>query len=126
MRTLWDNYYVPFIKGYFSASGRFHSDDVKTGNIIAYVGSSSSATFFPTQVIADDMDSHDTVSYTHLDVYKRQVYMDIIKRANRYVHIMTPYLIIDNEMITALTYAARRGVEVQLILPHEMCIRDSL
>lgn len=33
--------------------------DVKTGNIIAYVGSSSSATFFPTQVIADDMDSHD-------------------------------------------------------------------
>ena len=46
------------------------------------------------------------------------VYMDIINRANRYVHIMTPYLIIDNEMITALTYAARRGVEVQLILPH--------
>ena len=59
VRTLWDNYYVPFIKGYFSASGRFRSDDVKTGNIIAYVGSSSSATFFPTQVIADDMDSHD-------------------------------------------------------------------
>ena len=62
--------------------------------------------------------------------------MDIINRANRYVHIMTPYLIIDNEMITALTYAARRGVEVQLILPHvpdkeiafslahKMCIRD--
>ena len=59
VRTLWDNYYVPFIKGYFSASGRFRSDDVKTGNIIAYVGSSSSATFFPTQVIADDMASHD-------------------------------------------------------------------
>ena len=59
VRTLWDNYYVPFIKGYFSASGRFRSDDVKTSNIIAYVGSSSSATFFPTQVIADDMDSHD-------------------------------------------------------------------
>ena len=59
VRTLWDNYYVPFIKGYFSASGRFRSDDVKTGNIIAYVGSSSSATFFPSQVIADDMDSHD-------------------------------------------------------------------
>ena len=46
------------------------------------------------------------------------VYMDIINRANRYVHIMTPYLIIDNEMITALTYAAQRGVEVRLILPH--------
>ena len=51
------------------------------------------------------------------------VYMDIINRANRYVHIMTPYLIIDNEMITALTYAARRGVEVQLILPHVLTRR---
>ena len=57
VRKLWDNYYVPFIKGYFS--GRFRSDDVKTGSIIAYVGSSSSATFFPSQVITDDMNSHD-------------------------------------------------------------------
>ena len=31
-----------------------------------------------------------------------QVYMDILNTANRYVHIMTPYLILDNEMITAL------------------------
>ena len=59
VRKLWDNYYVPLVKGYFAANGRFRSDDVKTGNIIAYVGSSPSATFFPTQVIADDMDSHD-------------------------------------------------------------------
>ena len=46
------------------------------------------------------------------DLVGEMVYMDIINRANRYVHIMTQYLIIDNEMITALTYAARRGVEV--------------
>lgn len=58
-RKLWDNYYVPFIKGYFSAGGRFRSDDMKSGSIIAYVGSSSSATFFPSQVITDDMSSHD-------------------------------------------------------------------
>jgi len=45
------------------------------------------------------------------------VYLDIINRAADYVHIMTPYLIIDNEMITALTFAAKRGVEVKLILP---------
>ena len=56
--------------------------------------------------------------YNYRDLVGEMVYMDIINRANRYVHIMTPYLIIDNEMITALTYAARRGVEVQLILPH--------
>ena len=46
------------------------------------------------------------------------VYMDILNRAKKYVHIMTPYLIIDQSMITALTFAAKRGVDVKLILPH--------
>ena len=40
-----------------------------------------------------------------LDDYKvgESVYMDILNRAKDYVHIMTPYLILDNEMETALT-----------------------
>lgn len=59
MRKLWDNYYVPFVKGWFGASGRFRSDDVKTGNLLAYVGSSSGATFFPKQVLTSDTESHD-------------------------------------------------------------------
>lgn len=46
------------------------------------------------------------------------VYLDILATAKKYVHIMTPYLIIDNEMMTALTYAAKRGIDVKLILPH--------
>lgn len=58
-RKLWDNYYVPFVKGWFAAIGRFRSDDIKTGNILAYVGSNSSATFFPKQVMVSDTDSHD-------------------------------------------------------------------
>lgn len=45
------------------------------------------------------------------------VYLDILATAKKYVHIMTPYLIIDNEMMTALTYAAKRDVDVKLILP---------
>ena len=45
------------------------------------------------------------------------VYMDILYRANSYVHIMTPYLILDGELLTALKYAAQRGVDVKLILP---------
>lgn len=45
------------------------------------------------------------------------VYMDILNRANTYVHIMTPYLILDGELSGALKYAARRGVDVKLILP---------
>ena len=59
IRRLWDSYYVPFIKGYFAASGLFRSDDIKTGNIIAYVGSSSSASFFPSQVVSSDTESYD-------------------------------------------------------------------
>lgn len=43
-----------------------------------------------------------------LDDYKvgESVYMDILNRAKDYVHIMTPYLILDNEMETALKFAA--------------------
>lgn len=46
------------------------------------------------------------------------VYMDIINRASDYVHIMTPYLIIDDSMSEAICFAAKRGVDVRLILPH--------
>jgi cardiolipin synthase len=45
------------------------------------------------------------------------VYMDILNRATDYVHIMSPYLILDGELQTALCYAAQRGVDVKLILP---------
>ena len=45
------------------------------------------------------------------------VYMDILNNAKDYVHIMTPYLILDHEMLTALTYAAKRGVDVKIIMP---------
>jgi len=45
------------------------------------------------------------------------VYMDILNRATDYVHIMTPYLILDGELETSLKYAAERGVDVKLILP---------
>ena len=44
-------------------------------------------------------------------------YMDILNQATDYVHITTPYLIIDHELTTALTFAAKRGVDVKLILP---------
>lgn len=47
----------------------------------------------------------------------RQVYIDILSRAKKYVYIMTPYLIIDSELESALKYAAKRGVEVVMLLP---------
>ena len=45
------------------------------------------------------------------------VYIDILNRANDYVYIMTPYLILDGELETALKFAAKRGVDVRIILP---------
>lgn len=50
LKRLWENYYVPMIKGYFGAYGSFRSDDVKTGELLAYTGSTSSAMYFPNQV----------------------------------------------------------------------------
>ena len=46
------------------------------------------------------------------------VYLNIINRAKRYVYINTPYLIVDNEMVTALTLAAKNGVDVRIVTPH--------
>lgn len=45
------------------------------------------------------------------------VYMDIFNHATKYVHIMTPYLILDGELERAIKFAAERGIDVRLILP---------
>lgn len=47
-----------------------------------------------------------------------QVYFHILNHAKKYVHIMTPYLILDSEMITTLTHTAKCGIEVIIIMPH--------
>lgn len=46
------------------------------------------------------------------------VYLNMINQATKYVYINTPYLIIDNELITALNLAAKRGVDVRIVTPH--------
>lgn len=50
MRKIWDCYYVPYINGWFTSYGRFRSDDMKIGELIAFTGSTSSALYFPEQV----------------------------------------------------------------------------
>lgn len=58
IKKLWNHYYVPYINGYFAAYGKFRSDDAKTGDLIALVGSTSGATYFPDQVTVNDTDSY--------------------------------------------------------------------
>lgn len=45
------------------------------------------------------------------------LYMQIINSAKKYIYITTPYLVPDNEMITALRLAARSGIDVRIITP---------
>lgn len=54
IRRLWDNYYIPYVKGYFTSLGKFRSDDVKTGDILCYTGSTTSSMYFPDEVVLDD------------------------------------------------------------------------
>ena len=46
------------------------------------------------------------------------VYTAIINEAREYVHIMTPYLILDDATMSALCFAAKRGVDVKILFPH--------
>lgn len=46
------------------------------------------------------------------------VYMNILNRAKNYVYIYTPYLIIDNELLTSLILAAKSGIDVRIVTPH--------
>lgn len=48
----------------------------------------------------------------------RNVYLSMISRANRYIYIMTPYLILDEELEAAIKLAAESGVDVRIITPH--------
>jgi cardiolipin synthase len=46
------------------------------------------------------------------------VYIQIINNARNYVYINTPYLVIDDNLLSALTLAAKSGVDVRVITPH--------
>lgn len=44
-------------------------------------------------------------------------YFNVLHSAQKYVYIMTPYLVVDNEMLTSLCLAAKNGVDVRILTP---------
>ena len=46
------------------------------------------------------------------------VYLHILNNAKKYVYINTPYLIVDDSMLSALRLAAKSGVDIRIITPH--------
>lgn len=45
------------------------------------------------------------------------VYMNMIKSAKHYFYLMTPYLMVSDEMLCELSLAAKRGVDVRIMTP---------
>lgn len=67
-KTLWDNFYVPYINGYFGAYAKFRSEDCKTGKILALTSSSSSVGYLPTAVTLEDDTTHDITTLVARDL----------------------------------------------------------
>lgn len=53
------------------------------------------------------------------EILGEAVYLNLISKAQKYIYICTPYLIIDNELLTALSLAAKGGIDVRIITPHK-------
>ena len=48
----------------------------------------------------------------------KNAHLNMIWEARDSVYIMTPYLVVDNEILSALKQAAKNGVDVRIIVPH--------
>lgn len=51
--------------------------------------------------------------------YIENKFLEYIYRANNYIYIQTPYLILNDGMIRALKYAATKGVEIKIMIPNK-------
>ncbi|MGL5541625.1 MAG: cardiolipin synthase, partial [Erysipelotrichaceae bacterium] len=78
--------------------------------------------------LGDDVLNHyENDGYVHPDADSptdnenvgENTHLNIINAAKKYVYIQTPYLIIDHEMRVALTLAAKSGIDVRILVPHE-------
>lgn len=51
------------------------------------------------------------------EIVGENIYLNIINQAQKYLYITTPYLIIDSDLLTSLLLAAKRGVDVRIVVP---------
>ena len=54
----------------------------------------------------------------YTDRIGKNLFLSMIFAAEKHIHITTPYLICDYELLNALRLAAKRGVDVRIITPH--------
>ncbi len=54
LKILWNYYYKNIVTGRFAEIGRYYrADDMKTNDVVAYIGSSAGAMYFPTEITID-------------------------------------------------------------------------
>ena len=81
------------------------------------------ASYYPWQFTPCDVESDGLVqpyadSPMDTENVGEHVYLQILNEAKDYVYINTPYLIVDDSMVSALSLAAKRGVDVRIVTPH--------
>ncbi|NLZ75269.1 MAG: cardiolipin synthase [Erysipelotrichia bacterium] len=47
----------------------------------------------------------------------KNVYLDVLNQAKKYVYIMSPYFILDDEFLNSIKFAAKKGIDVRILLP---------
>jgi len=52
------------------------------------------------------------------EIVGESIYLNLINKAENYIYICTPYFIIDNELFTAISLAAKGGIDVRIITPY--------
>jgi cardiolipin synthase A/B len=91
----------------FAADWQFATQEQLTGDI-----------WFPAQKTAGDSTARVVTSGPDSDLEKIEfVILEALSCARESIRIMTPYFLPDERVITALSLAAYRGVEVDLVLP---------
>lgn len=73
--------------------------------------------YFPPLGVAGDKTVRVLISRPRGDFILYKAYIQAFQNAKKTIHITTPYFAPDQQMVKALTDAARRGVEVSMIFP---------
>jgi cardiolipin synthase len=51
------------------------------------------------------------------DLVGKNVYLDVLNQAKKYVYIMSPYFILDDEFLNSIKFAAKKGLDIRILLP---------
>ena len=93
------------------------SKDPKTINYLDYLPVRHQHEYINTIVNDGYIQPYGSVPFTY-ETIGENVYIHLISRAKKYIHITTPYLVLDDALINALCLAAKSEIEVKIITPH--------